>query len=281
MPPPPFAASGGFSIQCKTMRHPNEDRFTIVEALSTADASVGFFAVYDGHCGDACSAFLADTLHNRVRESPAFASGDYKQALADGLLSTERTYHMQVIENEKAGVVDENPDDDGPKQSSGSCVVATIRTGPRLYIANLGDCRAICSVNNMSKMLTRDHKATDPQEKARVVEAGGFVRSNRMFGLMSVTRSIGDFEYKDGSTTGTLISTPDLFEEEITPGHQCLIMACDGLWDVVDNALAVETAVDGLRAGQSASETARELAKLAVQRGSNDDITVVVVPLNI
>lgn len=58
-------------------------------------------------------------------------------------------------------------------------------------------------------------------------------------------------------------------------------MACDGLWDVVDNALAVETAVDGLRAGQSASETARELAKLAVQRGSNDDITVVVVPLNI
>lgn len=117
MPPPPFAASGGFSIQCKTMRHPNEDRFTIVEALSTADASVGFFAVYDGHCGDACSAFLADTLHNRVRESPAFASGDYKQALADGLLSTERTYHMQVIENEKAGVVDENPDDDGPKRT--------------------------------------------------------------------------------------------------------------------------------------------------------------------
>lgn len=37
-----------------------------------------------------------------------------------------------------------------------------------------------------------------------------------MFGLMSVTRSIGDFEYKDGSTTGTLISTPDLFEVQPT-----------------------------------------------------------------
>src|SRR5690349_2786191 len=49
--------------------------------------------------------------------------------------------------------------------SSGSCAVAVLRTPSRLFIANLGDCRAVASVNSMSKMLTRDHKATDPQEK--------------------------------------------------------------------------------------------------------------------
>lgn len=50
---------------------------------------------------------------------------------------------------------------------------------------------------------------------------------------------------------------------------------------MVDNALAVETALDSLRAGKTAAETALALAELAQQRGSKDDITVIVIPLNV
>lgn len=49
--------------------------------------------------------------------------------------------------------------------SAGSCAVILLRTNTCLFIANLGDCRAVAAVGGMSKMLTRDHKATDPQEK--------------------------------------------------------------------------------------------------------------------
>lgn len=68
-------------------------------------------------------------------------------------------------------------------------------------------------------------------------------------------------------------------------GDQLLILASDGLWDVLSNAdagsLAVRKFLSDLEAGRSArsalKHAASSLAKAAISRGSRDNVTVIVV----
>jgi serine/threonine protein phosphatase PrpC len=115
------AMPAGVSLQCKTMRHLNEDRFTIIESMADIPAGplsplsfvpplpsnlVSFFGVYDGHCGDACSSFLANALHKYVNSSQGFMRQDFKAALSEGILAAEKDYRNQVESQSKpdAGV---------------------------------------------------------------------------------------------------------------------------------------------------------------------------------
>jgi len=50
--------------------------------------------------------------------------------------------------------------------------------------------------------VTRDHKATDPEEVARIVASGGFVQAGRLCGDLDVVRALGDYEYKQPPVGG-------------------------------------------------------------------------------
>jgi serine/threonine protein phosphatase PrpC len=62
--------------------------------------------------------------------------------------------------------------------------------------ANVGDCRAVLSDKGKAVQLTFDHKPNAPKEKERIEAAGGFVHNGRVNGLLAVSRSIGDVNYK-------------------------------------------------------------------------------------
>jgi len=84
--------------------------------------------------------------------------------------------------------------------------------------------------NGESKRLTFDHKASDESEAKRIVQAGGFVIMNRVNGMLAVTRSLGDITMKD-----VVISDPFTQEIELETTDTHLILACDGLWDVISD----------------------------------------------
>ena len=69
-------------------------------------------------------------------------------------------------------------------------------TPNEIYCANAGDSRTvICEYGNATEM-SKDHKPDLPEERSRIIRAGGEVVEGRVNGMLALSRAIGDFDYK-------------------------------------------------------------------------------------
>nr|KAF6495304.1 ILK associated serine/threonine phosphatase [Rousettus aegyptiacus] len=244
---------------------------------------VSYFAVFDGHGGIRASKFAAQNLHqNLIRKFP---KGDVisvektvKRCLLDTFKHTDEEFLKQASSQKPAWK-------DG---STATCVLAVDNT---LYIANLGDSRAIlCRYNEESQKhaalsLSKEHNPTQYEERMRIQKAGGNVRDGRVLGVLEVSRSIGDGQYKRCGVT----SVPDIRRCQLTPNDRFILLACDGLFKVFTPEEAVNFILSCLedekiqsREGKPAVDVRYEaacnrLASKAVQRGSADNVTVMAV----
>lgn len=99
--------------------------------------------------------------------------------------------------------------------------------------------------------LSEDHKPSNTEEKARIEAAGGFVEEDRVNGSLNLSRSLGDFEYKN--TEGDFKSQkvtcdPEVCEVERQATDQFVILACDGIWDCLSSEECVIQTRDALGA---------------------------------
>lgn len=150
-----------------------------------------------------------------------------------------------------------------------------------VWVGNCGDSRAIVArKGGVSVALSSDHKASRKDEVARVQKAGGMVWWDRVMGELAISRAIGDHRLRP-----YVIPDPEVECFQRSEGDQLLILASDGLWDVLSNAdagnLAVRKFLSDLEAGRSVrsalKHAASSLAKAAISRGSRDNVTVIVV----
>lgn len=91
--------------------------------------------------------------------------------------------------------------------------------------------------------LSNDHKPSLPEEKERIEKAGGQVKFNRVNGDLAVSRALGDFDYKRCPTVSVkdqaVTAFPEMIVEERDKQDQFIILACDGIWDVMSSQEAV------------------------------------------
>ena len=125
------------------------------------------------------------------------------------------------------------------------------------------------------------HKPDRPDEKARVEGLGGTVilwGTWRVNGQLAVSRAIGDGDYKP-----FVISQADVTTIVRNGSEDFLIVACDGLWDTVTPELATEIVFQHLRENQTnggdLENLSAKLATVAKEKGSADNITIIVVLL--
>lgn len=197
--------------------------------------------------------------------------------------------------------------------SSNTTVVSVAPQKLQAVIAHVGDCRAVLCKGGTAVGLTEDHKPDEVGEKKRIEAAGGFVHKSRVNGVLAVARSFGDIMYKtyippvplapgtsdavvrgkerpskremrgpDGlwAATQQVIAMPDLLTMDIEPDHEFIILACDGLWDVFTNQEAVNFVRKMLFEEGNIALVAQELIAKALDRGSVDNISAVIVCLN-
>jgi protein phosphatase PTC1 len=235
-----------------------EDAFVVVDGFG-GDPDTGLFAVYDGHGGRFTAEFLRTHLHDNVeRELRVKGARSVEECLKAAFLMTD-------IECAKAAE---------PASGSTAALCIVRRTGPKRYVytANCGDARAVLCHGGTAVRLSMDHKATDEEEVARISALGGYVAKKRVLGVLAVARAFGDLAFKKYVTAEPYTSTTKL-----DASSEFIILACDGVWDVLSD----EEAVAMVRAQKDKDllPTSRVLVDEAIRRGSSDNITCLVIHL--
>ncbi|KAG6514033.1 hypothetical protein ZIOFF_024372 [Zingiber officinale] len=147
-----------------------------------------------------------------------------------------------------------------------------------VFIANVGDCRAVLGRRGRAVDLSRDHKPSCSTERLRIEKLGGYVDDGYLNGQLSVARALGDWHMKGSKgSLCPLSAEPELQETVLTDEDEFLIMGCDGLWDVMTSQCAVTMARKELRSHNDPTLCSQGLVQEALKRNSGDNLTVLVV----
>ncbi|XP_022257165.1 probable protein phosphatase 2C T23F11.1 isoform X3 [Limulus polyphemus] len=193
------------------------------------DTSAAFFAVYDGHGGAKVAQYAGSHVHKKIVNHPSYKKGNIEEAIKQGFLSVD----ADMLEDESM-----------KDELAGTTAVVVLLKDNKIYCGNVGDSRAVASVAGHVQQLSYDHKPGNEAETKRIIAAGGWVEFNRVNGNLALSRALGDFVFKknDKKTPEEQIVTayPDVVVREITSDHEFIILACDGIWDVMTNEEVVE-----------------------------------------
>lgn len=253
-------------------RRTMEDVHTYVKNFASR-LDWGYFAVFDGHAGTEASKWCGSYLHTIVEQLLLEdETRDVRDVLNSSFISIDREINTNLKGNSGCTAAVcvlrwELPDGVNIHEQHDIDLRHHRR---KLYTANVGDSRIVLYRNGSSIRLTYDHKASDALEMERVEKAGGLIMKSRVNGMLAVTRSLGD-KFFDSLVIGNPFTT----SVEITDQDQFLILACDGLWDVIDDQEACEM----IKEIQDPNEAARILVRYALENGTTDNVTVMVVHL--
>lgn len=126
-----------------------------------------------------------------------------------------------------------------PTHAGTTACVALIIEG-RIYVANAGDSRAVLCRDKKALAMSYDHKPEQDIEKNRIEKAGGWVTPvGRVCGNLNLSRCIGDLKYKQNSRISRakqiITAEPDVKVVDIQSNDLFLVVACDGVWDILTN----------------------------------------------
>jgi len=209
------------------------------------------FGVMDGHGGKEVAHFCAEHLPEELGRG---SSKDLPTSLHEAFLRMDERLSEPGGLEELQAMSEESPDGRrtvDPDYMGCTALVACVRSQV-MVVANAGDCRAVLCRGGRAINLSEDHKPNLPRELKRISAAGGSVQrrssgtvvSHRINGHLNLSRSLGDLVYKrnvDLSPSEQMVSaTPDIVVIERHPDDEFLLLACDGIWDVLGSQEAVD-----------------------------------------
>ncbi|CAM0954274.1 unnamed protein product [Alopecurus aequalis] len=264
------------------------------------------FAVFDGHGGAEVSNYLRERLHvvlSKELRRPARELDDMSDVDMKDHWDDLFTRCFQRVDDEVSGRATRLVDD-GEQQrlepiaaeNVGSTAVVVVVCSSHVIVANCGDSRIVLSRGKEPVALSIDQKPDRKDERARIEAAGGKViqwNGFRVSGILAMSRSIGDRYLRP-----YVIPKPEVTVVPRAKDDDCLILASDGLWDVVSNEEACKVARRQIQqwhknnsvttsssdGGDGSTDPAAQaaadyLARLALKKGSQDNISVIVVDL--
>ena len=101
---------------------------------------------------------------------------------------------------------------------------------------------------------------------------GGKISKNRVMGQLILTRTLGDLYVKQFG----VINTPDITVTDIGTGIKYVVLASDGVWDVID----LDTLVSMSKAGKSVGEFCQDIVKLSISKGTKDNVSCIIISFN-
>jgi len=268
-----------------------------------------FVGVYDGHGGNGVSSLLRERLYKKMnqfvkelhQQESSMHDDDYDDDDDDeddnqfvssrpSVSTYVKALQLAFSEVDKEAMLDENLHEQG---STAVCVALhESDSGEKTILsANVGDSRAILSRRQKALDLTRDHKPNEEKERARILAMGEeiewdpYAHVHRVRNL-SLSRAIGDKFAKPAISGEPEIKRFPMSRD----GDEFILLASDGLWDVMDSQEVVSFVHKRLNAATNApvvdrkrilaerrKKMSRYVAYEALLRGSGDNICVIIV----
>ncbi|XP_029465538.1 protein phosphatase 1K, mitochondrial-like [Rhinatrema bivittatum] len=263
--PPRTAASSIFSVNdvgCASeigRRKQNEDRYSFAKLSD----DTFFFAIFDGHGGAAAAEFCTRHFGHIIKQRLT-CEPDLESVLMKSFLQIDELFLQSVYSL-------------GEIPSSGTtATIALLKNETELLVASVGDSRAILCTEGMAEQLIDDHTPKRWDERERIEQCGGFIEWNStnepyVNGKLAMTRSIGDVQVKPFG----VVAQPEIRRIELQHTKDCfLILTTDGVSGIMEN----QELCDNVKRAQDPTEAAALLIDQALQYGSQDNVTTMVIP---
>lgn len=266
-------------------RRSMEDAHIIDAMESLPDHTL--LAVLDGHAGDGTSTYASLRFTEVIEETTQwkkYAELSKEERTKDNAIKILSEAMVQAYVD-----MDEELRSSDFLDSSGSTAVACIITPSHIICANVGDSRCVIGTKNgLAINMSEDHKPSTPDEKKRIIKANGFVYMDRVNGELAMSRALGDFQYKQSKELNTaeqmVTCYPDIaVHKRDNEMDKFVVLACDGVWDVMSNAEAISylvTIVPATASENTAESMAYSLIDLSLNLNSTDNLSAIVVKLN-
>ncbi|XP_066355537.1 probable protein phosphatase 2C 29 [Miscanthus floridulus] len=260
-------ASGDYSIAVAQANESLEDQAQVLAA--PAATLVG---VFDGHGGPEAARFVNRRLFSHIQGFAAENGGLSAEVLQKAFGATEEEF---------IGLVQKSWPSQPRIVSVGSCCLVGAIEGGTLYVANLGDSRAVLGRRGgkgnkrvVAERLSQDHNVADEDVRREVAEMHPdephiVLNSHgvwRIKGIIQVSRSIGDVYLKKPDICRNnpalqqslcpfplrrpvMSAVPSITTRELRPGDRFLIFASDGLWEQLSDEAAVGVVAASPRKG--------------------------------
>jgi len=241
----------------------------VVEVSVSGHKELGWFGVFDGHGGSLVSGESAKRLLGKFSLEDKSVDA-LSASIHDGFLALDKELHQlsQVQRGE---------------DHSGSTAITCMVTPTHFICGNTGDSRAILIRDGRSVAMSDDHKPYNPRELARIQAAGGTVTMRRVNGDLAVSRALGDFVYKTNTSMKDVeqqvSAEPEMrtFERNEAT-DQYIVLACDGIWDVMSNDEVAEYVLDTTARGcTDLTLLCDSLIDECLARSSRDNMSVVLI----
>lgn len=239
-------------------RESMEDEYTIHERPEK-----NFFSaeVYDGHGGGQAARIAAEMLTPRFLDAWI---GEFEK------MPKERRQESEILREAYIAVDNYMVD---RQLDSGTTAASFYIIEDRFIAANTGDTRVIIGTKDGALTLTKDHKPDLPAEKSRIESLGGqviFFGVPRVQGILAVSRALGDAFLKP-----YVSPEPRIVDGYLGKENDYVVLACDGIWDVLDAPTVISLA----RNAGDPQKAAERITATALESGGTDNMTVIVLDL--
>ncbi|KAK3229646.1 hypothetical protein Dsin_001527 [Dipteronia sinensis] len=260
-----------------------------------------FAAVFDGHGGVSTVKFLRDELYKEC--VAALQGGLLLRAKDANAVRKALQEAFETTDTKLSNWLEMNAKED----ESGATATVMFIGNDMLFISHVGDSSVVLSRSGKAEVLTNPHRPYGNskgslQEIKRIREAGGWIVNGRICGDIAVSRAFGDIRFKTkknemlkkGVEEGRwsekfisrvqfnkdlVIALPDIFQVSLGSDAEFLLLASDGLWDYINSSDAVTFVRDQLRQHGDVQVACEALARAALDRRSQDNVSVVIADL--
>ena len=239
--------------------------FHYIKALLIKKITCSYFGLFDGHSGKEVGMYLMENLHKilhqKIKEEN-INNEILKQIVINSFEQIDKEINLKNFRNETG--------------STGTILLLykapTSPSNKSFLCANVGDSKAYLITKKEMILLTKDHKCCDANEVKRIRDKGGIVFRERVFGTLMLTRSFGDKEMKKYG----VLSTPDIYIKNVEKDDLFIVIASDGVWDVVEENEILKMTQEGI----SSNDFSKKIVNLAKERDTHDNISCIVIKLN-